>query len=63
MFNCPNIIQFCLEFIEMNAYECLQPERMSILSSEAVLLILQRDDLDLEEEDLFERLIVRSAMP
>jgi len=33
-FNCHGILMFCLEYVEANAFDCLLPDKMALLSTE-----------------------------
>lgn len=56
-YNCKNILKFLIEYVEANAFECLTPDKMVSLSPEGLLMILAQDELDIDEETLFDRVI------
>eukprot|EP01122_Echinamoeba_exundans_P002318 TRINITY_DN12265_c0_g1_i1.p1 TRINITY_DN12265_c0_g1~~TRINITY_DN12265_c0_g1_i1.p1 ORF type:complete len:578 (-),score=103.86 TRINITY_DN12265_c0_g1_i1:72-1805(-) len=56
-YNCRNILKFLIEYVESNAFDCLTPSNMAMLSHEGLQLILSQDELDIDEETLFDRVV------
>jgi hypothetical protein len=56
-YNCRNILKYLVEYVESNAFDCLTPDKMVLLSHEGLQLLLSQDELDIDEETLFDRVI------